>query len=144
MSCAGSKVTDAEILSLLFLIAPQFITTDPTKLAGYATLIEALRCMINESALGCCAALAFANLLAHYLTMSLNPTLGITTSLSEGQLSIGLGSTVANGDFFNSSPYGQAYQQLINRYKVGAYVTNTNQRGWYGPTCCGGGQGYWF
>lgn len=140
MSC-NSKVTDAEILALLFIIAPQFSTTDPVKLAAYRNLIEALRCMINETALGCCAVLAFANLLAHYLTLQLNPNLGIVSNMTEGQLSIGYGTTVANGAFFNSTAYGQAYQQLIGRYKMGAYITNT-RRGWYGPACCGGGQGY--
>lgn len=140
MSC-NSKVTDAEILALLFIIAPQFSTTDPVKLAAYTSLIEALRCMINEAALGCCAVLAYANLLAHYLTLQLNPNLGIVSNMTEGQLSIGYATTVANGAFFNSTAYGQAYQQLIGRYKLGAYITNT-RRGFYGPACCGGGQGY--
>lgn len=140
MGCV-SKITDDEILALLFIIAPQFATTDPVKIAGYKLLIDALRCMVNESALGCCAVLAFANLLAHYLTLQLNPSLGITTSLSEGQLSIGFASTVGNGNFYSATAYGQQYQMLIGRYQVGAYVTNT-RRGWYGPACCGGGQGY--
>lgn len=135
MSCA-STVTNAEILALLFVIAPQFATTDPVKLAGYATLIDALRCMINERALGCCAVLAFANLLAHFLTLQSNPSIGITTSLSEGQLSIGLGSTVANGSFFYSTPYGQAYMNLVNRFKLVGYISNS-RGGWYGPSCCG-------
>lgn len=137
MSCAGSTITNAEILALLFAIAPQFATTDPVKLAGYNLLIDALRCMINEKLLGCCAVLAFANLLAHYLTLQINPSLGVAANLHEGQLSIGL-VTGANGNFFVSTPYGQAYLQLIGNFKIGAYITNS-RGGWYGPTCCGGG-----
>lgn len=143
MSCAGSKVTNEEILALLFVIAPQFATTDPVKLAGYNALIDALRCLINESLLGCCAVLAFANLLAHYLTMQGNAWIGVATSLSEGQLSISVANTV-NGNFWGSTPYGQAYWQLISNVKIGAYVTNS-RRGWIGPACCGGGGfGPWF
>lgn len=143
MSCSGSKVTNQQVLSLLFVIAPQFATTDPVKLEGYNKLIDALRCMINEKALGCCTILAFANLLAHYLTMQGNGYLGVANSISEGQLSISLANT-SNGNFWGSTPYGQAYYQLIGQYRVGAYVTNS-KRGWIGPTCCGGpGLGPWF
>ena len=141
MSCNGT-LTDQEIIDLLFIIAPQFVTTDPVKLAQYATLIEALRCMINVRLLGCCAALAFANLLAHYLSLQLNPALGLSTSLTEGQLSIGLASTVSTGSFYFSTPYGQAYWQLVSKFKVGAFVTNAGRFGigsfGYGPSCCGG------
>lgn len=142
MSCNGT-LTEAEILELLFAIAPQFVTTDPVKLATYTTLIEALRCMINVRLLGCCAALAFANLLAHYLSIQLNPLVGITSNLTEGQLSIGLGNTVASGNFFFSTPYGQAYWQIISKFKVGGFVTNAPRfgfafGGFYGPSCCGG------
>lgn len=142
MSCAGSLITNAEIIALLFVIAPQFQTTDPVKLAGYNALIDVLRCMINETALGCCAILAFANLLAHYLTIQINPYLGVSNSISEGQLSISMANTV-NGNFWGSTPYGQAYWTLVGNYKVGAYVTNS-RRGWIGPSCCGGGFGPWF
>lgn len=142
MAC-NSKISDEQILALLFVIAPQFATTDPVKIAGYKVLIDALRCMINESALGCCGVLAFANLLAHYLTLQGNPSLGLTTSLSEGQLSIGFASTVGTGDFYNATAYGQQYQALIGKYQLGIYVTNTN-RGFYGPSCCGNGYGFGF
>lgn len=135
MGCA-SNITDDQILALLFLIAPQFATDDPVKIASYKLLIDALRCMINEAALGCCAILAFANLLAHYLMLQTNPSLGITTSLSEGQLSIGYASTVSSGDFYYSTSYGQAYQQLVGRVRMTPYVTNS-RRGFYGPSCCG-------
>lgn len=143
MSCEGSTITNEQILALLFVIAPQFATTDPVKLAGYNALIDALRCMINEKLLGCCAILAYANLLAHYLTLQLNPILGTSKSISEGQLSISMANTV-NGNFFGSTPYGQAYLQIIGKYSIGAYVTNS-RRLWYGPSCCGGGgYGYGF
>lgn len=135
MSSCGT-LTSQEIINLLFIIAPQFVTTDPTKLEQYVTLIDALRCMINDRLLGCCAALGFANLLAHYLTMQGNPYLGIGTSISEGQLSIGFSSTV-NGNFFGGTPYGQAYLNILAKFRVGAFVTNVGPR-WYGPSCgCG-------
>ena len=136
MSCAGSLIPNSEIIALLFIIAPQFVTTDPVKLAAINALIDALRCMINERALGCCAVLAFANLLAHYLTVQSNPYIGVSNSISEGQLSISMANTIKSGDFFLSTPYGQAYQMLINRYKIGVYVTNS-RRTMYGPACCG-------
>lgn len=140
MSGCGS-VTNAEILNLLFVIAPQFKTEDPEVLAGYATLIDALRCMINCRLLACCAVLAFANLLAHYLTIQVNPYLGVGTNLSEGQLSIGLAATI-NANAFASTPYGQQYLNILGKFKVGALVTNGLPR-WYGPACCGG-SGSWF
>lgn len=142
MSCCTTTIPNASVLALLFLIAPQFKTTDPIILAGYNVLIDSLRCMINEKALGCCATLAFANLLAHYLTISVNPLTGISTSLSEGQLSIGLASTVSNGDFFASTAYGQAYNSFIKSYRIGAYVTNTRNKGF--GYCCGSNGVGWF
>lgn len=141
MAC-DNTITDAEILALLFVIAPQFQTTDPVKLASYATLIEALRCMINTRLLGCCAVLAFANLLAHYLTLQGNSIMGVSNSISEGQLSISMANTV-NGNFFGSSPYGQSYWQLIKNVRIGPYVTNS-RRSFYGPSCCGYGYGFGF
>lgn len=141
MAC-NSTITNAEVLALLFVIAPQFATTDPVKLAGYNLLIDALRCMINERALACCTALAFANLLAHYLTLQGNAILGVTNSISEGQLSISMANSI-NAGFFSSTPYGQAYEQLTKNFTVGAYVTNS-RGGFYGPTCCGAGYGYGF
>jgi hypothetical protein len=135
MASCGS-ITNAEILALLFVIAPQFATTDPVKLAGYNALIDALRCMVNCRLLGCCAALAFANLLAHYLVMQGNAYLGVGTSIAEGQLSLGLSATV-NGNAFGSTPYGQQYLNILAKFRVGAYVTNVGPR-WYGPSCgCG-------
>lgn len=135
MASCGS-ITNAEILNLLFIIAPQFITTDPEKLAQYNALIDALRCMINCQLLGCCAVLAFANLLAHYLTMQGNQYLGVGTNISEGQLSLGLSATI-NANAFASTPYGQQYLNILAKFRVGAFVTNAFPR-WYGPPCCGG------
>ena len=148
MSCCTSSISDIQILNLLFIIAPQFKTIDPIILAEYTILIESLRCMINEKALGCCATLAFANLLAHYLTVSINPQIGIATSLSEGSLSIGLSSTAGNGNFFFSTPYGQSYSNFLSRFKIGAYVTGSRYANFLGG-CCGqprnlDGLGYMF
>lgn len=135
MASCGT-ISNAEILALLFAIAPQFATDDPVKLANYNALIDALRCMVNEKLLGCCAALAFANLLAHYLVMQGNPYLGIGTNISEGQLSLGLAATV-NGNAFASTPYGQQYLNILAKFRVGALVTNVGPR-WHGPSCCFG------
>lgn len=132
MSC-DPTVTNAEVLALLFAIAPQLATTDPVKLAQYNVILDSIRCLVNEKALGCCAALALANLLAHFIVMSNNPSLGITTSLTEGQLSIGLANTVG-GSAYSATIYGQTYQMLIGKYKVGALVINGGG-GWYGPPC---------
>lgn len=136
MSCCPTRVPSQEVLALLFLIAPQFSTDDQEKIDSYLLLIDSLRCMINESALGCCAALAFANLLAHYLTVQANSMTGIATGLHEGQLSISLGTTIG-GVPWQSTAYGQAYWQYVSTYKLGAYITNS-RRIWVGPACCGG------
>lgn len=135
MSCCGSQISSQKILELLFIIAPQFKTTDPIKLAEYNALIDALRCLINEQALGCCATLAYANLLAHYITLQSNPVMGMASNLSEGQLSIGLTSSSGDHGFYYSTPYGMAYAQIVGRYKIGAYVSNT-RGGIGGANCC--------
>lgn len=140
MSDCSKTVTNSEVIALLFAIAPQFKTEDPDILAGYNALLDSLRCLVNTKLLGCCAALALANLLAHYLTLQGNPFLGTEASLTEGQLSITKANTVNN--FYQSTAYGQAYLQIIGRYKVGAYITNTG-RGWRGPACCGFGPGFY-
>ena len=129
-----SHITNQQILDLLFVIAPQFVTTDPSKLDGYNALINALRCMVNCKKLGCCALMAFANLLAHYLTMQGNPLLGVGTSMSEGQLSIGLASTV-NASFYASTPYGQAYANFLKNVRFTPYITGGAPT-WNGPRCC--------
>lgn len=130
----AEPLTNQQILDLLFVIAPQFYTTDPVKLASYNALIDALRCMVNENYLGCCALLAFANLLAHYLTLQLNPYMGISNSISEGQLSIGYANTLTSG-FLTGTAYGQAYQSLVANVRIGAFVTNSHSGFWIGPPC---------
>lgn len=126
-------VTNDQILQLLFIIAPQFVTTDPVKLAAYNLLIDSLRCQVNTGVLGCCSVLIYANLLAHYLTLQNSQYLGIATSISEGSLSIGF-SGGGNRSFYNTSPYGLAYLSLTGNYRVGLYVTG-NSRWQYGPPC---------
>lgn len=140
--CVQSVITNEQVIAMLFIIAPQFESDDPIVIARYNALLDALRCMINLKVLGCCGLLALANLLAHYLVMQNNPYLGIANSISEGQLSISA-TYNNNGNFYLTSPYGQAYWNLISRYRLGAYVTNSRRR-WYGPACCGGGYGPWF
>lgn len=44
----GAPLTNQQIIDMLFIIAPQFVTDDPIKLAQYNSLIDALRCMVNE------------------------------------------------------------------------------------------------
>lgn len=142
MSCCPHRVRSEDILDLMFSIAPQFETTDPVKLASYERLIDALRCMVNERLLGCCATLAFANLLAHYLSIQSNPSLGVTNSMTEGQLSISYANTV-NASFYSSTPYGQAFKQLISNVVATPITTNQGRR-WVGPSCCGSyGFGFW-
>jgi hypothetical protein len=135
--CVKNVVTNAEVIAMLFVIAPQFESDDPIVIASYNALLDALRCMVNLKVLCDCGLLALANLLAHYLVMKNNPYLGVANSISEGQLSISA-SYNTNGNFYLTSPYGQAYWNIISRYRIGAYVTNT-RRGWYGPSCCGYG-----
>jgi hypothetical protein len=125
--------TNDQILELLFIIAPQFKTDDTIILESYYTLIEALECFINPNVLACCAVMAYANLLAHFLTLQKNPVLGISSSLSEGQLSI-YTATTTGMNFLSATPYGQAYQQIIGKFRVGAYVTNSG-RFFRGPEC---------
>lgn len=128
--------TNQQIIELLFEIAPQFQTTDPVKLAQINLLIDALDCMVNRNLLGCCALLAFANLLAHYLTLQLNPVMGISNNISEGQLSIGYANTLTAG-FLSGSPYGQAYNALIANFKSGGFVTNSFRGTWFIGEPCG-------
>lgn len=128
-------INDQDILNLLFIIAPQFQTTDPQKLLAYSTLLISLKCIVNCRLLGCCSTIILANMLAHYLILQNNPYMGIGTNISEGQLSIGLSSTV-NGNFYESTPYGQAYLALIKNFRSTPYVSNSSLRGWHGPQCC--------
>lgn len=116
-------IQNQAILDALFAIAPQFATTDPTKLANYNTLIGLLRCQVNENVLSCCGVLAYVYLLAHWLQLQTNPQLGVTSNLSEGDLSIGFAVT-ANSSILDSTSYGKMYKDLIKRTVIGTTVTN--------------------
>lgn len=144
MSISASKVLDA-----LFVLAPQFITTDPDTLARYNATIALIKCQVNQRILSCCGVMAYALLLAHYLTLAVTPNMGVASNLTEGQLSIGY-NVDAGIDFLNLTPYGRAYQDLINRTIIGSTVTNlpvalggviTNAP--VGCGCYGNGYGPW-
>ena len=47
----SDPIPSQTIIDTLFVIAPQFYTTDPTKLANYNTMIGLLRCQVNEQGL---------------------------------------------------------------------------------------------
>lgn len=111
------------VLDALYVLAPQFITDDPATLARYNATIELIRCQINAQILSCCGVMVYAYLLAHYLTLALNPNLGVASNLAEGQLSIGY-NVDAGISFLNLTPYGRAYQDLVDRTVEGSTVTN--------------------
>lgn len=117
------SISSSAILDALFLIAPQFQTSDPTILDNYYSLIELIRCQVNERILACCGVMVFAFLLAHYLTLQTNPNLGVYSQMAEGQLSIGF-NVNADISVLNLTPYGRSYVDLINRTVVGSTVTN--------------------
>ena len=119
-----SSISNSLILQTLFVIAPQFATTDPTKLAGYNFIIDnVLRSQVNESVLGCNALMAYVYLLGHMLQLQANPNLGVNSSLSEGDLSIGIAVT-ADSSILNATSYGREYKDLVKRTVVGTTVTN--------------------
>lgn len=118
MSISSSAIIDA-----LFLYAPQYYTVDPAELERYEGLIALIRCQVNETILACCGVSVYAFLLAHYLYLAANPTVGIASNMTEGQLSIGF--NVSEGmSFLSLTPYGRAYQDLIKRTVIGSTVTN--------------------
>lgn len=138
--------TNEEVIALLFLIAPQFITTNPDKLNSYAVLLDQLRCMYNNSLWCCGGALALAQLLAHYLTIAQTPTTGLVSSMSEGQLSISYAVT-ASEQFWYLTPYGKAFVTMRSQIKAGPLVARGSTRiagtlawgGFYGTPfgpCC--------
>jgi len=61
----SDPIPNQTIIDTLFVIAPQFYTTDPVKLSNYNTMIGLLRCQVNEQVLSCCGVLAYVYLLAH-------------------------------------------------------------------------------
>lgn len=138
MSCIiPAKPSNQEIIDTLFCIAPQFKTDDPEVLACYNTIINLIWCQVNWSVIYCCGLLAIVYLLAHMLTLRVNPNVGVTNSLKEGELAIGFAIS-AGGDFLNSTSYGQAYRDLIKRKVIGVAVSNlpANFNVWNGS--CGG------
>lgn len=145
------NVSSATILATLFLVAPQFITTDPVKLAGYQSFINLLYCQVNQCILGCNSSLAFAFLLAHYLTIASQPNgpfVGVYSDMKEGELSLGF-NVAADMSALLLTPYGRSYVDLVKRTVVGSTVTNLPPAlGGVNngiPICCGGfGSGYGF
>ena len=118
MSISANAVLDA-----LFLLAPQFYTTDETTLARYYRLIELIKCQVNAQVLSCCGVMAYALLLAHYLTLAANANLGMASNMAEGQLSIGF-NVASNMNALDMTPYGRSWRDLIRRTVVGSTVTN--------------------
>lgn len=117
-------ISNETILNTLYAVAPQFANPSPEQLARYNQLISILRCQVNEVFLGCCAALAFAYLLAHTLMIASSPMIGTSASMSEGDLSISYAVT-PDSDILYFTPYGKAYEDLVRRTTVGSFVTNT-------------------
>jgi hypothetical protein len=112
-----------DVLNALFLVAPQYYTTDPTQLTNLYAMIALVSPQVNSAVIGCNAALAAAFLTASYLTLQSNPNLGVFSNLAEGQLSAGF-NLAQDMNFLNTNPYGRAYIELINRTVVGSTVTN--------------------
>lgn len=124
MSCIPPpKPSNAEIIAMLFRIAPQFKTTDTATLADYNALIDVLWCEVNWPVVACCGILVIVYLLAHTIQMTLNPSTGVTSNLAEGDLSIGF-AIAAGGDILDATSYGKAYRDLIKRKVIGVTVSN--------------------
>lgn len=140
------EVTNQEVIDILFIIAPQFVTTDPDKLNTYYVLLDQLRCFYNNRLWCCGGALALANLLAHYLSLANNPSMGLIANMSEGDLSIGYVATATEG-FFSLTPYGKAFEMMRGQIRGGPLVATGCTRipgtlAWgpfygtpYGPCC---------
>lgn len=119
----SDPIPNQTIIDTLFVIAPQFYTTDPVKLANYNTMIGLLRCQVNEQVLSCCGVLTYVYLLAHWLQLQTNPQIGVASNLSEGDLSIGLAIS-PDSSILNATQYGRLYKDLIKRTVIGSTVTN--------------------
>ena len=116
-------IPNQKTLDTLFVIAPQFYTTDPVKLANYNTMIGLLRYQVNEELLSCGGVLAYVYLLAHWLQLQTSPQTGVANNLSEGELSIGLAIS-PDSSILNATQYGRLYKDLIKRTVIGSTVTN--------------------
>lgn len=118
MSISANAVLDA-----LFLLAPQFYTTDQEQLTRIYQIIALVKCQVNPVVLSCCGATAYAFLVAHYLTLAANANLGMASNMAEGQLSIGF-NVSPDMNALDMTPYGRSYRDLIRRTVVGSTVTN--------------------
>lgn len=139
-------ISSNTVLSALFLVAPQFYTTDPDRLAYLNSLYDLIRCQVNAQFLSCCGPTVFAFLMAHYLTLAANPNLGIFSNIAEGDLSLGY-NVASDMTALDMTPYGRSYLDLVKRTTIGSTVSNL-------PVvlggviqnmpagCCGGGFGY--
>jgi|GEM_PF-1892378 len=116
-------ISSENVINALFIIAPQFYTTDPAKLAYLNTLYTLLQGQVNPKFLSCNGVLIYAFLMAHYLTLAQNPNLGIFNNIKEGDLSLGY-NVSADMDALLLTPYGRSYLDLVNRTVVGSTVTN--------------------
>lgn len=118
------SISNSLIIETLFIIAPQFVTTNPTTLANYNFILDnVIRPQVNAAYFGCNALMAYVFLLAAYLSLSANPNLGTTSNMTEGDLSIGF-NVSPTSDFLSLTPWGRAYQDLVRRMGFGATVTN--------------------
>lgn len=118
-----SSPTNSDIITLLFCLAPQFETEDSDTLECYNLIIDNLRCQVNEGIVKCCTKLAYVYLLAHILTIRSNPSIGVASSISEGDLSISYSVSSESG-FLEMTPWGRAYQDLIKRTVFAPTVSN--------------------
>jgi hypothetical protein len=107
----------------MFVIAPQFYSVDPTVLAGYNTLYTLLEGQVNNNFLACNGVLIYAFLMAHYLTLSLNPNIGVNSDIKEGDLSLGY-NVSPDMNALLLTPYGRSYLDLVKRTVIGAFPTN--------------------
>ena len=137
-------ISSNTVISALFVFAPQFYTTDSDRLAYLNQLYVLVSCQVNPQLLACCGPSVFAFLMAHYLTLAANPTLGINSNIAEGDLSLGY-NVASDMTALQLTPYGRSYLDLVKRTVIGTTVTNLpvllggitnavplNQ-------CCGGG-----
>lgn len=115
--------SNSQILDLLFCIAPSFKTEDADKLECYNTIINEIRCLVNERFIKCCTKLAYVYLLAHTLQIRDNPQTGIATSMSEGDLSVSFAVT-ADTSYLKTTSWGKAYLDLIKRTVFAPTVSN--------------------
>lgn len=138
------SISSSAILDALYALIPSYYTTDPVVLTRYNTLIALIRCQFNEQVLSCCGVMAYAFLLAHYLTLGDNPNIGVYSDMTEGQLHLGF-NVAQDMNALNLTPWGRAYQDLIKRTVVGSTVTNLPpslggviQNNPVNAGCCGG------